>query len=140
MTKFVLPEPAFHATRLAAAMNLSPNHVTTVSLLLVFAAMYFFAQGQFLLGAVTGWLMCFLDTVDGKLARVTMQSSKWGNLYDHGIDLIHPPFWYYAWAYGAVHVGPTSGLSPDIIWTSLWITNIGYVIGRLMEGLFPATV
>ena len=41
-----------------------------------------------------------LDTVDGKLARCTGQSSKWGNIFDHGVDLVHPPFWWWAWAEG----------------------------------------
>ena len=44
--------------------------------------------------------MTFLDTVDGKLARVTITSTKLGNVFDHGIDLIHPPFWYLAWGMG----------------------------------------
>jgi len=29
-----------------------------------------------------------------------MTYSSWGNIYDHGIDLIHPPFWYWAWFIG----------------------------------------
>ena len=44
--------------------------------------------------------MTFLDTVDGKLARTTLTSSKWGDIFDHGIDLVHPPFWYVAWGAG----------------------------------------
>ena len=32
--------------------------------------------------------MTFLDTVDGKLARCTIASSKLGNIFDHGIDLV----------------------------------------------------
>ena len=44
--------------------------------------------------------MTFLDTVDGKLARVTVTSTKLGNVFDHGIDLVHPPLWYLAWGIG----------------------------------------
>lgn len=139
VTKFVWPEPAFHATRLAAALKIHPNAVTTVSLVLVFATMYLFAQGAFLAGLAAGWLMCFLDTVDGKLARVTLTSSKWGNVYDHGIDLIHPPFWYAAWAWGLVTHGlggADAALSADAVWLSLWVILVGYVVGRLLEGYF----
>ena len=46
-----------------------------------------------------------LDTVDGKLARCTGASSKWGNVFDHGIDLIHPPFWWWAWVHGLAAYG-----------------------------------
>ena len=66
----------------------------------MFAALYYFWLGEWALGFLTGWLMTFLDTVDGKLARTTMTYSWWGNIYDHGIDLIHPPFWYWAWFVG----------------------------------------
>src|SRR3546814_2416912 len=52
----------------------------------------FRSVGGFWTGLAAAWIMTFLDTVDGKLARVTLASSRWGNAYDHGIDLIHPPF------------------------------------------------
>lgn len=136
VTKFVLPGPAFHATRAAAALGLHPNLITTVSLLLVLSTFVLFMRGEFALGLVSGWLMCFLDTVDGKLARVTLKSSKWGNLYDHGIDLIHPPFWYWAWAAGVIAGGNLSGMSEQMVWTAFWTILVGYVSGRLIEGYF----
>ena len=56
--------------------------------------------GVFALGLLAAWLMTFLDTVDGKLARVSLQSSKLGHWMDHGLDIIHPPIWYWCWAQG----------------------------------------
>ena len=44
--------------------------------------------------------MSVLDSVDGKLARLTFTDSRIGNRLDHGLDMVHPPFWYLAWAYG----------------------------------------
>ncbi len=76
--------------------------------------------------------MTFLDTVDGKLARVTLQSSRFGNVMDHGIDLIHPPFWYWAWAIGCAAVGDPLG---DGGWT-LGIIVVGYILQRIEEGVF----
>lgn len=136
VTKFVLPRPAFHATRAAAALGLHPNFITTLSLVLVLAAFYLFMKGEFALGLVAAWAMCFLDTVDGKLARVTHQSSRWGNLYDHGIDLVHPPFWYWAWASGVLASGELSGLRPAEVETAMQLLIAGYVLGRLIEGYF----
>jgi phosphatidylglycerophosphate synthase len=43
---------------------------------------------------------CSLDTVDGKLARVTVTSGRFGHCFDHIIDLIHPPVWYILWGRG----------------------------------------
>jgi phosphatidylglycerophosphate synthase len=132
VTKWLWPVPAFHATRLCAKLGLSPNMVTMASFVLVLAAFALFWTGQFGLGIVCAWGMTFLDTVDGKLARVTVTSSKWGNIFDHGIDMIHPPFWYWAWHHG---LGDAAGALHT---TALWVIVAGYVVGRLIEGAFIA--
>jgi len=105
VTKHVWPPLAFAATRWCAKKGLTPNQVTLVSLGLVALAFWLFWQGQFALGLVAAWAMTLLDTVDGKLARVTLRSSPFGNIFDHGIDLIHPPFWYWAWIAGCAAQG-----------------------------------
>jgi phosphatidylglycerophosphate synthase len=133
VTKWVWPRPAFAVTRWAAARSITPNAVTAASAVLVLAALVAFAWGYFALGLVAAWGMTFLDTVDGKLARVTLTSSKIGNVFDHGIDLIHPPFWYAAWWRGAAAVAPSAWLEP-----AMWVVVVGYVVGRLLEGVFLA--
>ena len=77
VTKWFWPVPAFYFTRLCAALRLTPNIVTTVSFVFMLIALYYFWQGQWALGFITGWFMTFLDTVDGKLARTTMTYSWW---------------------------------------------------------------
>jgi phosphatidylglycerophosphate synthase len=134
VTKWLWPWPAFWATRWCAARGISPNLVTAVSLVLVLLAMWLFARNYFTLGLIAAWLMTFLDTVDGKLARVTLTSSKVGNIFDHGIDLVHPPFWYMAWYFGLV-AGATQGQTL-LLAGAAWTAVIGYVIGRLQEGFF----
>lgn len=134
VTKYAWPEPAFHATRLCAFLRISPNTVTTASLVLVLIAFWLFWQGQWGPGLVAAWLMTFLDTVDGKLARTTMTYSKWGNIYDHGIDLIHPPFWYWAIFMGLEGTG--AGPSSDLLVTSLGVITVFYVLNRLEELAF----
>ncbi|MGH6929733.1 MAG: CDP-alcohol phosphatidyltransferase family protein [Dongiaceae bacterium] len=134
VTKWLWPWPAFWATRWCAARGISPNLVTAASLVLVLLAMWLFARNYFTLGLVAAWLMTFLDTVDGKLARVTLTSSKIGNVFDHGIDLVHPPFWYMAWYFG-IAAGATQGQTL-LLAGAAWTTVIGYVIGRLQEGFF----
>jgi phosphatidylglycerophosphate synthase len=134
VTKWLWPWPAFWATRWCAARGVSPNLVTAASLVLVVLAMWLFARNYFTLGIVVAWLMTFLDTVDGKLARVTLTSSKVGNIFDHGIDLVHPPFWYMAWYFGLT-ADATQGQTL-LLAGAAWTTVIGYVIGRLQEGFF----
>jgi phosphatidylglycerophosphate synthase len=134
VTKYVWPVPAFHVSRLCAFLKLSPNMVTSVGAILMLLALYLFWQGEYGLGLLAGWIMTFLDTVDGKLARCTLTSSKWGNIFDHGIDLIHPPFWYMAWVFGLSAYGtPVS----DSLASMLIIGGfVFYIAGRLCEGYF----
>jgi phosphatidylglycerophosphate synthase len=134
VTKWCWPRPARTVTRWAAAHGISPNTITTVSLVLVLLATWMFYEGFLLLAIPIAWAMTFLDTVDGKLARVTVTSSWWGNIYDHGIDLIHPPFWWWAW-----YVGVLPSSAPKIaslLEPALWIILGGYLVGRLLEGIF----
>lgn len=131
VTKWLWPRPAKRLVRLCAAWNISPNQVTSVSFLLVVASGLLFYWGEFALGLLSGWIMTLLDTVDGKLARVRVQSSYFGHLFDHGIDLIHPPFWYLLWALGLTQVGESIdvGLVATLIFT-------GYIAGRFAELAF----
>ena len=134
VTKFVWPRPARHAVRLAAHLHVSPNTVTTIGLLLTIAACYFFLNGQYLEGLLAGWIMTFLDTVDGKLARVTVRSSPFGHLYDHVIDLVHPPFWYICWGMSLSGLSPVLGFDQEQMY---WLIALGYIGGRIVEGIFP---
>jgi hypothetical protein len=65
---------------------------------------------------------------------VTIQSSRFGHLYDHVIDLLHPPFWYIFW-------GMSLANPPDILGLDFsaqcWLLASAYVLGRAAEGLFP---
>lgn len=133
ITKWVWPRPAFHVTQFCAKARITPNQVTSLSLVLVFAALYWFYAGNWLLGLIAAWIMTFLDTVDGKLARITLNSSKLGNVYDHSIDLIHPPFWYAAWGLG-VMAGPLA-LTPEGFVFAMIVIVAGYIIQRIVEGI-----
>ncbi|MET0545423.1 MAG: CDP-alcohol phosphatidyltransferase family protein, partial [Caulobacterales bacterium] len=132
VTKYWWPMPARIVTRWCALAGISPNMVTFAGFLLVLAAFYLFWKGDFGWGLVCAWIMTFLDTVDGKLARVTLTSSSIGNIFDHGIDLIHPPFWWWAWLVGVQAVGFTIE-NPSLI---LWVIVGGYVAQRVEEGIF----
>lgn len=132
VTKYLWPRPARIVTRWCALAGLSPNQVTFAGLLLVIAAFWLFWNGHFGWGLVCAWVMTFLDTVDGKLARVTLTSSKLGNVFDHGIDLVHPPFWWWAWFIGVqqtAHPAPY----PELV---LLAVIGGYVAQRLVEAVF----
>ncbi len=133
VTKYWWPVPARIVTRWCAVAGFSPNQVTFVGFLMVLAAFWLFWHGHFGWGLVCAWIMTFLDTVDGKLARVTLTSSAIGNVFDHGIDLIHPPFWWWAWYVGCFGVAT---ITPDLAGYGLLVILVGYVVQRVFEGVF----
>ena len=126
VTQWLWPRPAARVTRWLAAAGVHPNTVTLAGGILAIAAALLFWKGWFGIGLVAAWLMTFLDTVDGKLARVSLTSSRVGHVMDHGLDLVHPPFWYLAFGLGlgAGHAVATA------------VAVIGYLVGRLLEGVF----
>jgi len=132
VTKWVWPLPARIVTGWCAQSGISPNAVTTLSYVMALVALVAFWQGDFGGGLLSAWIMTFLDTVDGKLARVTLTSSKLGDFLDHGLDLIHPPFWWAAWGAGLAGPGVLFGAF------DFWVAIIfgGYIVGRLLEGVF----
>ncbi|MGB5179472.1 MAG: CDP-alcohol phosphatidyltransferase family protein, partial [Gammaproteobacteria bacterium] len=134
VTKWVWPAPARWVTRLCVRLDILPNHVTALSWVLAVLAGVLFYQGAFVAGLISGWLMTFLDTVDGKLARVTVTSSPLGNYFDHILDLLHPPFWYLAWGIGLASYNPA--FLNVAMSTVITLIFIGYIAGRVVEGIF----
>jgi phosphatidylglycerophosphate synthase len=136
LTKYLWPEWALVLTRWAARTGITPNQVTSIGALFCVLATCLFWRGWYWPGLAAGLAFMVLDTVDGKLARCTITSSKWGEAFDHGIDLVHPPFWWWAWAAGLVPYGRP--LPPHLFWWTLAIIVGGYVVQRLIEGAFIA--
>ena len=134
LTKYLWPELALVLTRLAARIGMTPNMVTAIGAALCVYATILFYQGNYWGGIAAGFVFMVLDTVDGKLARCTITSSRWGDIFDHGIDLIHPPFWWYAWGAGLTKMG--LGLDNRTFVIVMAVILIGYVVQRLIEGAF----
>ena len=130
VTKWLWPVPAQWGTRFCTRYGIVPNHVTSLSLVLSILATICFYQGHYAWGLLAAWLMTFLDTVDGKLARVTINYSAFGHIFDHAIDLVFPPIWYFVWWLSLPSV---PGISMSL---ALWLVMGGYLAGRLAEGFF----
>ncbi len=131
VTKWVWPPLARRATHLCTRYGIVPNAVTSVSLTLAIVVIALFSHGWLGLGLCLAWTMTFLDTVDGKLARVTVTSTRFGHYFDHLIDLIHPPLWYIAWGYGISTAEEFAGMHDMLV-----LLLAGYIVGRLLEGTF----
>ena len=108
LTLYLWRKPAFYLTRWAARAGPVAQFGHAGRAVLCVLAFFLFWRGEYWWGVLSGFVFMVLDTVDGKLARCTGASSKWGNVFDHGIDLVHPPFWWWAWRMGSP---PTDGRS-----------------------------
>ena len=134
LTKYLWPELALVLTRIAAQLRMTPNMVSVIGVSLCLLATFLFAKGLYWTGFLSGFIFMVLDTVDGKLARCTITSSKWGNVIDHGVDLVHPPFWRYFWGTGLAYWGlQLPGTTFAFVMTAV---VAGYVLQRLIEGMF----
>jgi phosphatidylglycerophosphate synthase len=133
MTKYVYPPLVWRAVEPLAERRISPNLVTAVGIFCCFAAVPFFAWGWWIPGLLLAHTMSVLDSVDGKLARLTFTASKQGDVLDHGTDVVHPPIWYWAWAWGLSGGDPLSG----VFQASLWLAGL-YIADRILETLFKS--
>lgn len=134
VTRFVWPVPARWGVRLCTWVGVTPNQITSLNWILAVAVLVLFGQRHYGWGLTLGWIMTYLDTVDGKLARVTVTSSRVGHFLDHILDLISPPFWYMAWGLGLALYRPA--LIAVDLGTLITLIFAGYIVGRLVEGAF----
>ena len=131
MTKYVYPPLVWRIVRPLARWRVHPNAVTAVSIAATFAAVPLFAAGEWLPGLILAYGMSLLDSVDGKLARLTFTSSRLGAVLDHGLDMVHPPLWYLAWAW-ALGVGRVGSLPVQL---ALLMTGV-YIVDRVIAAVF----
>ena len=131
-TKYVYPPLVWLMVPPLARARIHPNWVTLVSIVLTVLVIPLSATGHFWWGFACAYGMSVLDSVDGKLARLTFTDSWLGNILDHGLDLVHPPFWYMAWAWGLC-----GGDTASPVWiASLWMLGL-YVLDRLILKVYP---
>ncbi|HEY5658779.1 MAG TPA: CDP-alcohol phosphatidyltransferase family protein [Myxococcota bacterium] len=131
LTRYVYPPLVWRAVRPLARWRVHPNWVTAASWLGAFGAVPLFAAGAWLPGLALAYGMSVLDSVDGKLARLSFTYSKFGTFFDHGLDIIHPPIWYMAWGWCLGGGDPVSAPFR----ASLWLLGV-YTVDRIVTGLF----
>ncbi|MGH8664497.1 MAG: CDP-alcohol phosphatidyltransferase family protein [Burkholderiales bacterium] len=127
LTRWVYPPLVWPLVRLCTAFRIHPNVLTSLSVVLAFAAVPLWAGGHWLAGFACAYAMSILDSVDGKVARLTFTDSRIGNVLDHGLDQVHPPFWYFAWAWG---LGAHTANDPLYV-AAIWLI-VFYIADRLV--------
>ncbi|GAB3663719.1 CDP-alcohol phosphatidyltransferase family protein [Ramlibacter alkalitolerans] len=143
LTRWVYPPLVWPLVRLCTRWRIHPNTVTLLAIALTILAVPLFARGDFLAGFLCAYGMSVLDSVDGKIARLTLTDSAIGNVLDHGTDIVHPPFWYFAWAWGLGGRTPADPLYLAAVWLIVFYLADRIVLGvarrRLGFALHAAT-
>lgn len=77
---------------------ITPNQITLLTALLGLAVTFFYAHGYLWAGALLALAIGILDGLDGKLARLKVQTTKLGKA-EHTVDLFIEMSWWGALAY-----------------------------------------
>src|ERR1700678_3640809 len=110
-----LPWDARLARRLVGPLGnswVTPNHLTTVRLLVGLSAAAAFLPGTYAwsnAGALLLAMSNFLDHCDGELARISGKSSRIGHLYDLASDALVTVLLFVALGIGVTKTEPLSG-------------------------------
>jgi len=95
-------QPNIRQTRLRKGIYILPNLFTTASLFMGFYSIIASIQGKYFLAAIAILVSLVFDGVDGRIARITNTTSKFGAEYDSLADLIAfgvaPSLLAYTWA------------------------------------------
>jgi phosphatidylglycerophosphate synthase len=91
--------PVRELVRLLAPTRVTPNHITAVSVLCSFAAIPLFAMGLMWAGLAVAFTFIIADSLDGKLARLTIRLSKVAGHVDHITSPLFEAGYYLAWGW-----------------------------------------
>lgn len=95
-------ELSANGKKLAMYIYVLPNLMTTANLFFGFYSLIYSIKGEFKVAAVAIVIAAIFDTLDGRLARLTRATSKFGAEYDSLCDLVSfgvaPGMLMYLWA------------------------------------------
>jgi len=88
----------------------TPNQISTIGFIFIFASAFFFLNGNILIGSIFFVMRWIADTMDGRLARLQKNSSYFGSFWDNypgvvGVTLCGIAFTYHQYQ-----------ISQNIIW------------------------
>jgi phosphatidylglycerophosphate synthase len=123
---YIHPPLEFGITRLLAKTKVTPNQVTFLGMIFSSLAVYLFATGYLVAGILCAATKGILDGVDGKLARLHIKYSKFGDALDHIGDIIFDALWYVAlgWYFSKGDLSSTAATFTVILLTAYWIQRI----------------
>ncbi len=116
-----------------SASAVTPNQVTTLTVLLAFLGTGLMAAGLMAAGLIIAFIVGVLDGVDGKLARVTVRCTRFGDRYEHILDVVYELTWY--WAIGWMLSGGGAVAGPFVLST---VITLFYLLDKAATGTFKS--
>lgn len=82
----ILYDISFNLGKKFIKINITPNMITTMSLLFALSGIYNIYNKLYRIGAVLWFIGYYFDCMDGSYARTYKLTSKFGDIYDHVSD------------------------------------------------------
>lgn len=113
---------------------ITPNFITVLSILSSFAVPAFYSVGYFGWAILIGWLMFIFDSVDGKLARLTIRLSQTAGIIEHATSAPAIFLWFASlgWFFSEGKILDPAIPSNWACWTLL----ILYWVDKSINGLY----
>ncbi len=129
--RYLHPPPENFLVRVLSPTSITPNQITIFTGIIGFWATWLFATGSYGPAILIALLVNVLDGVDGKLARVKLLASRFGDRLDHILDILFEFSWYLGIGWGL------SGGGPDGTPMRLGVGLIAIMLGaRAMSGVY----
>lgn len=113
---------------------ISPNQITFLSIVSSFAVPLLFAVGFFGAAIIIGWCMFIFDSVDGKLARLTVRLSRTAGIIEHATSAPAIFLWFTGLAWHFTDGRLFRFDEPDAI--AGWTLMILYWVDKGVNGIF----
>ena len=84
--QFIVRNISFNIIQTLEKNNISPNMITTLSLITGCIAIWCVLKEYYIYGSLFFCIRYILDCIDGPLARYTKTTSEFGDKYDHIVD------------------------------------------------------
>ena len=115
------------ARLLSRIKRIHPNHITLLTVPFAFTAAYMFMKGELIYGALFYWLNFVLDGTDGKVARLTGKTSKFGEKLDYYTDTVNNLAMYFGLWWSQYYVYGEWFIGGVIVFAHYAIMVFGYV-------------
>lgn len=120
-------------TRVLSRTTVSPNLLTLLSILGIWVAIPCFATGQIGWGILSAWIGVILDSVDGKLARLTVNLSDAMGSLEHAVAMPGLGLWFVSLGW---HLSDGQLLSANPVSVACWVLVGTFLADKILTGAF----